>query len=336
MARAGARPFGAVWRVAAFAYDPFELRAADRSDRRHRSSGKSSDNRNTISLMSTRQGGPPAEHSPSMSSSTAYRRRPKELHPFTQKAASSTSIPASPVVAGPSTPRISRPDCESKREQTAFASSSDSGQKRSPRGMRGTTPSIVCRSSLRRDRCSAFFIATCTTAGRCVLFVSLVRASSNACSYPSTSASAIRLVITPGKSALRAAVASDRPSRSRSCTGLPDHALIQIPDLDCQVARCIRDRAEVPEMAVAANPHGRAIGQRAGSLAVKPRIKAPRASTYVGVRRSSHFVPAKRCQKGRPKSGTGRFFRDAFFTTVFLATTAICHNGVAKIVRRSS
>ncbi|KAH0441752.1 hypothetical protein KCU90_g2263, partial [Aureobasidium melanogenum] len=98
------------------------------------------------SLMSIRQRSSPSIAAPSISSSTAYRNRPSELHPFTQYAASSTSTSASSppprnTVASRATDPFSNNASISRRSLLA------SGQKREPSGMVGSISSI--RSSAR-------------------------------------------------------------------------------------------------------------------------------------------------------------------------------------------
>ncbi len=148
---------------------------------------------------------------------TAYLALPSELHPFRQYAASTTLTRALSPASARSRTRCRISAC-SNRALRADRSSVVSFQKRFPIGIVGSTPSMRSFARWRHFRPAAIRRTDRTTAGSGgssdVLTVS-------ARTYPSIIASIIRAVVTPGRSELRAAVSRERPSRMRSCAGLP-------------------------------------------------------------------------------------------------------------------
>jgi hypothetical protein len=71
-----------------------------------------------------------------------------------------------------------------------------------------------------------------------------------------------------------------------------DHALIQIPDVDGDLTRGVRDRSEVAEVTVAADLHGWPLRQCPGRLACHPCVKVGGSAPLRRVTRTRtrHFV----------------------------------------------
>ena len=65
---------------------------------------------------------------------------------------------------------------------------------------------------------------------------------------------------------------------------IADHGLIQVADLDGDLAVRIGDRTEIAEMAVAANPDRRPFGYGATFLARQPLIESGGAAAHVCLR----------------------------------------------------
>ena len=71
-----------------------------------------------------------------------------------------------------------------------------------------------------------------------------------------------------------------------------DHGLVEVADLDLDAALRVGDRAEVAQVAVAADPDRRARGQRLGRLRLQPFVELARVAAHVGVRGARHLQVA--------------------------------------------
>jgi hypothetical protein len=85
----------------------------------------------------------------------------------------------------------------------------------------------------------------------------------------------MRTVMTPDRSEPRAAVQIVRR--------IADYRLIQIANLDFHTALRIRHRPDIAGVAIAADPHGRALRQRVTFHAVEPLVKLAGAASHIGV-----------------------------------------------------
>jgi hypothetical protein len=70
---------------------------------------------------------------------------------------------------------------------------------------------------------------------------------------------------------------------------ITDDGLIKVPNLDCNAAVNRPNRAEISDMAIAADPHRRPFGQGAGLLFFEPLVEFDGAAADIGMRRASHF-----------------------------------------------
>ena len=73
--------------------------------------------------------------------------------------------------------------------------------------------------------------------------------------------------------------------------GIADHGLVQIADLDIDLAFRVGEGPEVAGMAIAADPHGRPVGDVAVELA-QPFVMLDRIAPNEGMRRFRHFQHA--------------------------------------------
>ena len=74
--------------------------------------------------------------------------------------------------------------------------------------------------------------------------------------------------------------------------GISNDSLVQIPDLHIELAGRVRDRAQIADMAVAADPDIRAIGDTPRACRVEPFVKLACISADIGVRGPGHFQGA--------------------------------------------
>ena len=65
---------------------------------------------------------------------------------------------------------------------------------------------------------------------------------------------------------------------------IADHGLVQVADLDFDLAMCIRDRAKVADMAIAADPDRRALRQFDSGRRIQPLIESGGTAAHEGMR----------------------------------------------------
>lgn len=94
--------------------------------------------------------------------------------------------------------------------------------------------------------------------------------------------------------------------------GIADDGLVEVTDLDVDLALGIGHRAQVADVAVAADPDGRTFGQAAGLGFIEPVVEAQGAAAHVGVGRAGHFEVLGGFQDVLACGGTRRP-RDQFF-----------------------
>ena len=63
-----------------------------------------------------------------------------------------------------------------------------------------------------------------------------------------------------------------------------DYGLIKVADLDCDLATSVRDRSEIADMTIAADPDWRAPGRRAVISTLQPFIEFGGTSPDEGLR----------------------------------------------------
>ncbi len=71
-----------------------------------------------------------------------------------------------------------------------------------------------------------------------------------------------------------------------------DDGLVEVADLDFDLAVGVGDGAEVADVAVPADPDGWTLGKLCGRVCFEPLVELKRASTYVGVGGASHLQAA--------------------------------------------
>ena len=102
----------------------------------------------------------------------------------------------------------------------------------------------------------------------------------------------MRAVVTPGRSDPRATIASESPRRIRSCAGVADNRLVQVPDLNLHFARVVGYRPQVSNMAIAANPDVRPMWNLLLFVLLKPLIELYCVAPNIGVCGGSHLQGA--------------------------------------------
>ena len=85
--------------------------------------------------------------------------------------------------------------------------------------------------------------------------------------------------------------AKDPTERGRE--RLTDDRLIEVSNLNINLAICVCHWPQVSEMAVTTNPHCGAFGQRATLQALKPLIEFAGVSANVGVSRARHLCVSR-------------------------------------------
>src|SRR5262245_52684279 len=72
-------------------------------------------------------------------------------------------------------------------------------------------------------------------------------------------------------------------------SGITDDCLIEITDLDLNLARCICQRSQISDVTIAADPNGRTAGKSTVLLTFKPFIELDGIAADIAVRRPRHF-----------------------------------------------
>src|SRR6516225_3631493 len=80
-----------------------------------------------------------------------------------------------------------------------------------------------------------------------------------------------------------------QPETDQVMSGIADHSLIKISDLDVDAAFGIRERSQIADMTVPANPHRRSIGHHPTSRRFKPLVKFERVTADISVCRTRHL-----------------------------------------------
>lgn len=86
-----------------------------------------------------------------------------------------------------------------------------------------------------------------------------------------------------------------------------DDGLIEVPNLDFHMLRRIGDAAEIAEVAVAANPDGRPVWQRAGLQRAEPLIVLDRIASNVRAPFSACGIASARRYGSRASQKRSRF-----------------------------
>jgi hypothetical protein len=86
---------------------------------------------------------------------------------------------------------------------------------------------------------------------------------------------------------------------------ISDYRLIEITNLNLDLAAGVSDRAKIADVAIPANPDRRPFGKRAAFCSLEPLVIANRIASHVSVRRSRHLALASVFQACRAFSGTG-------------------------------
>src|SRR5580704_358307 len=79
-------------------------------------------------------------------------------------------------------------------------------------------------------------------------------------------------------------------------SGISNHGLIEIADLDQDPALRVRERAQVSQMAITANPNGRALRQLAPGAALEPPVKPFGAAADESMRGPRHLEITNRSE----------------------------------------
>ncbi len=85
--------------------------------------------------------------------------------------------------------------------------------------------------------------------------------------------------------------------------GVADHRLIQVADLNRDLAIGIGDRTQIAEVAIAADPDRRPCGFSTTLRAAQPLIEPGGAAAHVGLRRSRHLQVSTQQQDALPIIG---------------------------------
>ena len=72
-------------------------------------------------------------------------------------------------------------------------------------------------------------------------------------------------------------------------SGVADHSLIEISDLDVDSAFGVRERSQIADVTVPANPHRRPFGDHSTARCFKPLVKFKRVAADISVRRACHL-----------------------------------------------
>jgi hypothetical protein len=70
---------------------------------------------------------------------------------------------------------------------------------------------------------------------------------------------------------------------------IADYGLIEVADRDSNSAVGVRNRTEIPEVAITANPNRRALRDSFSARGVEPPIKLNGAAADIGMRGAGHF-----------------------------------------------
>ena len=85
---------------------------------------------------------------------------------------------------------------------------------------------------------------------------------------------------------------------------ISEDGLIEITNLNLDLAAGVSDRAKIADVAIPANPDRRPLGKRAAFHSFEPLVIANRIAPYVGMRGSRHLALADVFQKRRASAGT--------------------------------
>ena len=71
--------------------------------------------------------------------------------------------------------------------------------------------------------------------------------------------------------------------------GIADDSLIQITDLNVNRALGVRNRAQIADMTVSADPHCRARRHRLATALAQPLVELQRIAAHIGMGRACHL-----------------------------------------------
>ncbi len=110
--------------------------------------------------------------------------------------------------------------------------------------------------------------------------------------------------------------------------GVADDCLIEISDFDFNVSLRTRNRTEIAQMTITANPYGRTNRNQIATRRLQPIIEFERVASHVGMRRASHlriagtlqiFVSRERFKRSSlacgPEGGLYAFIADYYPVT---------------------
>ena len=98
--------------------------------------------------------------------------------------------------------------------------------------------------------------------------------------------------------------------------GVANDCLIEISDFDFNVSLRTRDRTQIAQMTITANPYGRTYRNQIATRRLQPFIEFERVASHVGMRRASHLRSRERFKRSSlacgPEGGLYAFIADYY------------------------